>query len=222
MAQIFVSHSKEDEKIVKFFGTIFGSTQVKAIYKEFEGFKDPEAWVDIQRDISRSNAIFILLSENVQSIRHTRDWVVWESALASPMRKDIWLFEPFEVVGSIDVIIPHVDHYFVYEQKNEYQTYIKKIVESYDDSQVLPATLIGAGIGAICETLITKGKRPPILGTIVGGIGGTLLADPSKKRPKGIPVKCSSCNALYNVHMRLDKIRCPICNAVLGLDWSVL
>ena len=181
----------------------------------------PEAWVDIQRDIAYSNAIFILLSQNVQIIKHTRDWVVWESALASHMGKDIWLFEPLNFVGLIDVVIPHVDHYLIYEQKDEYQNYIKQIIESYDDSQVLPATIIGGAVGALAEVILTDDNHPPVLGGLLGGIGGASLADPSKKRPKGIPIRCSNCNAFYNIHMRFEKIRCPACNVILKLNWPM-
>lgn len=148
--------------------------------------------------------------------------MVWESALASPMGKDIWLFEPFESVGSIDIIIPHVDHYIIYEQKDKYQTYIKKIIESYDDSQVLPATIIGGAIGALGEIILTNDEHPPVLGGLLGSIGGAFLADPSKKRPKGVPVRCNNCNALYKIHMKRDKIRCPVCNAILSLNWAYL
>lgn len=208
MAQIFVSHSAEDEEIKKFFGTLFGTTNVKATYKEIEGFSTPEAWLEIQNDIQRSKAIFVLLGPNVQKIQHTRDWVVWESAMASPMRKDIWVFEPYEGLGKIDVIIPHVDHYMVYQQTKDFQDYIRQIIESYDDFQVLQTALTVALLG-----------RGPIRSLIGASIGAS-IADPSRKRPKGVTIECCDCHVSYSIHMRLDNIRCPACNSWLQINWE--
>lgn len=203
MARIFISHSREDTDIVNFFGTICDTTQVKKILKEIEGFRTPEKWAEIQNDIQFSKAIFVILGPHVQEIRPTRDWVVWESALASPMRKDIWVFEPYESLGNIDVIIPHVDHYMVFQQTKDYQEYIKRIIESYDDSAVLPAAAAGG-----------------LLFGPLGILGGALIADPSRNRPPGEPITCVKCQVSYHIHMRLDVIRCPACNTWLKIDWK--
>jgi len=160
MSQIFVSHSARDEEIVNFFAKIFSVTNVKGVFKEIEGFRNPQAWVEIQNDIQLSKAIFVLLGPHVQEIKHTRDWVVWESALGSPMRKEIWVFEPYESLGKIDVIIPHVDHYMIFQQTKEYRDYIRRIIEAYDISPVLPATLVGGIIGgAILGPPGSTGRR---------------------------------------------------------------
>lgn len=97
--------------------TFFSITNVRGVFKEIEGFRTPQAWIEIQNDIQLSRAIFVLLGPHVQEIKHTRDWVVWESAIGSPMRKEIWVFEPYEHLGKIDVIIPHVDHYMIFQEK---------------------------------------------------------------------------------------------------------
>jgi DNA-directed RNA polymerase subunit RPC12/RpoP len=208
MAQIFVSHSADDKEIKGFFGTIFAITNVKAIYKEIGGFSTPEAGLDIQNDIQRSKAIFVLLGPNVQRIRHTRDWVVWESAIASPMHKDIWVFEPHERLGEIDVIIPHVDHYMVYQQTKDYQEYIRQIIESYDDSQVLPNAFKVSALGGSRRDLIRA-----------------LMADPSEKRPIGVPIKCPKCQVshrLHTLHTHLDTIRCPACNSQFHIKEGIV
>jgi len=165
----------------------------------------PEAGLDIQNDIQRSKAIFVLLGPNVQRIRHTRDWVVWESAIASPLHKDIWVFEPHERLGEIDVIIPHVDHYMVYQQTKDYQEYIRQIIESYDDSQVLPNALEVAALGGLRKDLIR-----------------VLMADPSEKRPNGAPIKCPKCQVSYRLHTHLDTIRCPPCNSRFQINRGFL
>ncbi len=214
MAQIFVSHSADDKEIKGFFGTIFAITNVKAIYKEIGGFSTPEAGLDIQNDIQHSKAIFVLLGPNVQRIRHTRDWVVWESAIASPMHKDIWVFEPHERLGEIDVIIPHVDHYMVYQQTKDYQEYIRQIIESYDDSQVLPTALVGAALWQLTEKTLLDAF-----------LIDALIADPSEKRPRGVPIKCPKCQVshrLHTLHTHLDTIRCPACNSQFHIKEGIV
>ena len=76
MAQIFISHSKQDKDIIHFFLEAFAGTKVKPHLEELE--KELPTGVNakkIQGDIQDSNAIFVLLSENVENLKHTRDWV---------------------------------------------------------------------------------------------------------------------------------------------------
>ncbi len=198
------------------------------MFKEIEGFKSEEEYQEIQNDIQKSSAIFILLGENVQNLKHTRDWVVWESAIASTTGKEIWIFEPIELLGKIDVIFPHLSHYLIYKVNQDYQNYIRDIIESYDDADVLPAVFTGSffgGLGGtIAEALFSKGEKLSGIGTLLGiGIVGPIagfLADPSRKRPSGILIRCSECKNKYRIHMKMPKIRCPICNAMLSLNWN--
>lgn len=228
IGQIFISHSRKDKEIVNFFGTLFGSTRVKGVFKEIEGFKSDEEYQEIQNDIQKSSAIFILLGENVQNLKHTRDWVVWESAIASTIGKEIWIFEPIELLGKIDVIFPHLDHYLIYKVNQDYQNYIRDIIESYDDADVLPAVFTGSSFGGlggtVAEALFSKEEKLSGIGTLLGiGIGGAIasfLADPSRKRPSGILIRCSECKNKYRIHIKIPKIRCPICNAMLVLNWD--
>ncbi|MEM3564635.1 MAG: hypothetical protein QXR19_15490 [Candidatus Jordarchaeaceae archaeon] len=211
MSEIFVSHGAKDVKIRRFFSDIFSITNVRGVFKEIEGFRTPQAWIEIQNDIQLSRAIFVLLGPHVQEIKHTRDWVVWESAIGSPMRKEIWVFEPYEHLGKIDVIIPHVDHYMIFQQTKEYQDYIKQIIEAYDTSQVLPATLIGG---------ITGGLLLGPLGALSGAIAGGIIADPLRNKPPGLPFKCEKCFVEYRIHSRSEHIRCPTCNTWYRIDWG--
>ena len=209
MAQIFVSHSGRDKDLVDFFSNIFAGTKVKGVFEEFEKIligKITSSQVAV--DIENSNAIFVILSQNVQNIPHTRDWVVWETGVAK--NKDIWVFEPFKQLGSISVVTPYLRHFVIFEINNSYLAYIRKVVESYDDSHVLPTLLLTTGIGA----LLGKGE-----GAVVGALGGLAISDKSKERPAGIEIRCSKCSSLYNVHIPqgIDTFRCPVCNAFLRI-----
>jgi len=228
IGQIFISHSRRDEEIVNYFGKLFGSTRVKGVFKEIEGFKSGEQSEEIQNDIQNSTAIFILLGENVQKLKHTRDWVVWESAIAKATDKEIWVFEPLAFLGKIDVIIPYANHYMAYIINEGYQVYIRNIIESYDDADVLSAAVaggfIGGGLGTLTEALFSKDEELSGIGTLLGAaIGSGALgywADPSRKCPPGILIKCPECKNRYRIHMKIPKWRCPICNVILTLDWN--
>src|SRR2546422_2947788 len=116
MAQIFVSHSAKDKELVSFLSKAFASTQVKAVFAEFEAIlKGPANAQRIAQDIRISNAVFVLLGRNVQELKHTRDWVGWESgfaaAAAMETNKDIWVLEAIAETDGLSVVIPHLRHY---------------------------------------------------------------------------------------------------------------
>lgn len=109
MAQIFFSHSKQDKDIVHFFLEAFAGTKVKPHCEEFEA--QPPRGIGAEKtaaDIQASNAIFVLLSENVEKLHHTRDWVAWECGTA--LNNDIWVFEPVRSLNRVSVAVPRVTH----------------------------------------------------------------------------------------------------------------
>jgi hypothetical protein len=210
MAQIFISRSGRDKNLVDFFSNILAGTKVKGIFEEFEKILACKITsAQVASDIENSNAVFVILSQNVQNIPHTRDWVVWEAGVAK--NKDIWIFEPLRQFGSISVITPYLKHYIIFEINNPYLGYIRKVVESSDDSHVLPTLLVTTGIGA----LLGKGE-----GAVVGALGGLAISDKSKDRPAGIEIRCFSCSSSYNVHIPqgTNTFRCPVCNAFLRIE----
>lgn len=220
MAQIFVSHSKRDKDLVDFFSNAFATTKVKAIFEEFEKILTGERTShSVVQDIENSKALFVVLSQNVHNIPHTRDWVVWETGVAK--NKDIWVFEPYSQLGGIAIVIPYLRHYVIFGSTKHWLGYIRRIIESYDDSHTLLTVLLtgltGAEIGA---ALSEKDKTG---GAIVGGIGGTIaglaISDRSKKRPMGLNIVCVNCRSSYNIHLPqgMDLFRCPVCNNFLKI-----
>src|SRR5207302_7862397 len=101
----------------------------------------------IARDIEQSNAVFVILSQHVNAIPFTRDWVVLENGIAK--NKDIWVFEPCREFGTINVITPFVKHYVLFDTIDSHLAYLMQIVRSYDDSHMLPTVLAAAGLGAL-------------------------------------------------------------------------
>jgi thiamine biosynthesis protein ThiC len=77
MAQIFISHSAKDTSLKNFINQAFATTKVEAKYEEIEAILDGRRTAQqIAADIGRSNAVFILLGENVEKLRHTQQWVL--------------------------------------------------------------------------------------------------------------------------------------------------
>jgi len=210
MSQIFISHSANDRDWVNFLSNALATTKVKMVVEEFEKIAAQQVNAEqIKKNIIESNAVFVVLTENVNHLQHTRDWVVWESGVASSAKKDVWIFEPLAQVGRVSVVVPHFTHYVLIEQTDSYLAYLRKIVESYDNSDALGAAIAGAGLGA-------AGGLP---GAALGAIGGLILSDKSASRPQGVQISCPKCVSTYRIHIPqgLKSFRCAVCNQNLQL-----
>jgi hypothetical protein len=154
MATIFVSHSQKDKPTIHFFLEAFAGTKVKPHFEEFEKESPSGVTADkIEQDIKQSNAVFILLSENVEHLNHTRDWVNWECGVAK--NKEIWVFEPYGSLGKISIVIPHFNHYVRFEIREDWRKYLLSVIESYDDSHVFP--VLSATTASTASTRTFKG-----------------------------------------------------------------
>jgi hypothetical protein len=215
MAQIFISHSAKDYKIKNFINQAFASTKVEAKYEEIEALLEGRRTApQISADIDRSNAVFVLLGENVERLRHTQNWVTWESGVSSHANKDIWAFEAFEDRAKLSVIIPYLNHQVCFEYTDFWLAYARTVVLSYDDSHVLPA--FSAGVAAAIAT------ENPVAGLVAGGIFALLLCGNKKGPPPGLmAILCSNCKSVYRVHRApaWNVMRCPVCNFQLQLQY---
>lgn len=207
MAQIFVSHSQRDKDTIHFILEAFAGTKVKPHLEELE--KEPPSGVTadkIDRDIQACNAVFVLLSKNVENLKHTRDWVNWECGVAK--NKEIWVFEPVETLGKVSVIVPRLNHYVLFENTDEWRQYLRAIISSYDDSHVIPTLSAATASGALVS------KKDPGAGAMVGffaGLGALIIRNLSQPS-LGVGVKCWKCSSNYKIH-RYGNFRCPVCNA---------
>lgn len=207
VAKIFISHSRQDEGILNLFLRAFQGSGVTDIYREFENPVPVGVIAEIiGRDIEFSSAVFVLLSETVETLPFTRDWILYECGAAGVKEKPLWVFEPYESFGSVSVTIPRFEHYVRFkidEQNREtWRRYIHGIAESYSDTPLLAK----AGLA--------------ILGGIIGGpwvaAGGFLLGSilaPSTDRPAGYATGCPNCRRRFVVHLpnAADAFRCPAC-----------
>ncbi len=211
MAQIFISHSARDTALVDFFSRIGARSKVRLVFEEIEKLVTGSVNAPkIRADIEASNAVFLLLSRHVQSIPHTRDWIVWESGVGH--NKDIWVFETLSDYEQISVVTPFLRHYVLFQPSDLHFPYLNQIVASYDDSGVLPAMAAGGGLGAA----FGGGSA------LFGALAGAALANPARSRPSGLQITCCLCTSSYAIHLpqRVTIFRCPVCNRPLQLPTS--
>jgi hypothetical protein len=211
MAQIFISHSAKDKELINFLSNAGASTKVKLVFEEFEKLVvGPVGSDKIKQDIHSSNAVFIVLSRNVDQTPYTRDWVVWESGIASSSNKDVWIIEEAPEIGQLSIVIPHLRHFVILLRNDNFLSYMIKILESYDDSHVLGTIAAGAGAGAFLGGA----------GALVGAVAGLIMSDKTKNRPTGITIKCVQCSSSYQLHYPegLQYFRCPVCNLSLRFN----
>jgi hypothetical protein len=161
----------------------------------------------IKTDINASHAIMVVLGPQAEALKHTRDWVVWESGNASAVGKDIWVLEAFEDSQKLSVVIPHLRHYVAFHYTDSWLIYLRQIIASCDDSQAIKTIAATTGLGALI------GEGPGAL--IGGGIGLLLAAGAQPKAPPGLPMTCPICQSFYNIHFSAPAMRCPVCNVAI-------
>jgi hypothetical protein len=115
--------------------------------------KGPPNAERIANDIRQSNSVFVLLGKSVEVLKHTRDWVAWESgfaaAAAAQTNKEVWVLEPITEAAQLSIVIPHLRHYVCFNPDDQnWQAYLSQIIASYDDSHFLKVISGGAAVGA--------------------------------------------------------------------------
>lgn len=192
----------------------FAASSVRGVFEEFDAIlKGPANAARIAADVRQSHAVFIVVGVNVERLKHTRDWVAFETGLAAATalqnNKDVWVIEAVAETEQLSVVIPHLRHYVCLDQGNEWwQGYLTQIIASDDDSHFLKAMSLTTAAGAA----IGEGA-----GALVGaGVGFLLATMVSPMRPVGFPVICPQCASSYSVHLSSRRMRCPVCNSRLA------
>lgn len=127
--QVFMSHSKEDPG-VPFFAKAFLGSGVTCRAMELEDIQPPP-WRHIRDEMSRSQAVFVLLSDALLRLRHTANWIAMEVGLACTRNLPVWVFEP--VGADVDFSVPYCTHQARYDpiaSNLDHVREVKKIIES--------------------------------------------------------------------------------------------
>ena len=128
MVSVFVSHSKDDVMIRKFFSEIFTNIGLKAKFMEWTDLTGKYAGDTISKIIRAgffsghdTSALFILLGKGVvnpqsPTPQFTHNWISFEAGAAASCLKPVWVFEEFS--DSIKFPIPFVTDYVNYNIDN--------------------------------------------------------------------------------------------------------
>lgn len=206
MAQIFISHSQRDETIKNLFLRAFRGSGVQDIYREYENAPATGVSAElIRQDIELSSAVFVLLSETVQSLPFTRDWILFECGIAVAKQKPIWVFEPYGSFGRITMTIPSFAHYVRFGETDPWRQYINSIAASYDDTPAI-ARLVVTALGAWVYG---------VPGAVVSLLG-SLAVFPGSEHPEGHPTGCPNCGRAFVAHLpgESEPFRCPNCEFI--------
>ena len=108
--QVFVSHIQRDEQFCDLFDRACARAGIRAFRSEFETIASP-AWQTIEQQVSRSQAIFLLVGEELvksqvradPNWKYTQNWIAYEVGLACQRNIDVWVVCDAKVVINFPV-----------------------------------------------------------------------------------------------------------------------
>lgn len=225
MKHVFVSHSRRDREYLQFLSTAFAASGTEAKYEEYEALSSRVAGQYVANDIRSAEAVFVLLTENVERLQETRDWVAWECGVAHD--KEVWVFEPAAEHSQCSVVIPRISHYVAFHPNDKWIRYVRDLLSSMSKRRAKAlVTTAGGTAGAVAGlsllgslTGVAVLALPPVLPIIALGAVGVYLtnraASPSAQHDsiRSKSFCCEGCGTEFTVHREgACKIRCPICN----------
>ncbi len=184
MKQVFVSHTKKDEKFCDSFDKVCARVGIKAFRSEFEKMSKP-AWKTIKKAMNKSVALFFLVGEelvksqdlNDSKWRYTQNWIAYEMGLACQLGIDVWAI--CDDV-SINFPMPYINNYLTVSLKHRAAfDYLRGVLENYNGGLKFPFPYREA-----------YGKN------------------------YGVSCPYYNCKMEFNLHVKLkpgEKIKCPQC-----------
>ena len=158
MKQVFVSHTKKDERFCDSFDSVCARVGTIAFRSEFEKMSRP-AWKTIKEAMNNSIAMFFLVGEelvrsqdlNDSEWRYTQNWIAYEMGLACQLGIDVWAI-------CDDVLInfpmPYINNYLTVSLKHRPAfDYLRGILEDYKNGRTFRfpyVSPLGNDLGIIC------------------------------------------------------------------------
>ena len=200
MATIFISHSKRDAKLVHDVKKFLENVGHTPIIEEFIPTEKQESipYKEIQKNIDRSDFLFLFLTDNVVMTPHTKSWVNHEVGLAAARSIRLFVFE--RLGEPISFPVPYLTDYALFDMD---QT-----------NDILELQKITKNLGKIRKDILTAAGGAA-LGSVLGPIGMVLGAAAGyyvgPKQPKPTTVKCGTCNTEFNYYSTHKYFCCPVC-----------
>ncbi len=173
MDTVFVAHSKHDTPILSHMQQLIREAGINPIFYQYDiNNVNETAWEQILSAIRQSQALFVILSDNLQSSPHTQNWVGMEVGIACAQKKPVYVFE--NIRQPVLFPIPYLTDYVLYDLNNpQLRILISSVAQTYNMRPQRtgmigfgglgalffgPAGLIG---GAILGAITNKPKQPP-------------------------------------------------------------
>ena len=146
--QVFVSHTKKDEKFCDAFDRVCARVGIIAFRSEFEKMSKP-AWKTIKEAMNKSIAMFFLVGEKLvksQDLkdpewRYTQNWIAYEMGLACQLGIDVWAI--CDDVP-INFPMPYINNYLTVSLRHRPAfDYLRGILEMYKKGQTFPYPYVG-------------------------------------------------------------------------------
>ncbi|GAH85935.1 unnamed protein product, partial [marine sediment metagenome] len=205
MDKVFITHSRHDAPILTHITELVKTVGVEPILYQYEYMHTATAWQEIRDDIRRSHAVFVVLSNNLNSSAHTQNWVGWEVGVACAFNKRVWVFE--ELYRTVSFPIPYLTDYVAYELSNpQLRQLISAVARGYNLEPQLMSTVGVGGLGALFF-----GWPGLVIGAIIGNIVG------KPEQAPYIDLMCYhlDCKTSFRMYVWLDELECPACRRTL-------
>ncbi len=186
--EIFLSHSRKDLNLVNTVKKALGLLNYHTIvYEDLpENLKPWEDRDNIRNLISRSQLIFLFLTNNVISLKHTLTWVQYEDHIASIYNKPVIVFEELLPVSAANLPILYFTDVVSWAGLTADPMKIQEIAKSFSSSGAVVRAVAGGAIGAIF------GPIGVLLGALVG-----LVSTPQNPLQNIPAITCPNCKYTF-------------------------
>jgi hypothetical protein len=139
MASVFISHSKSDKGIKKFFRVSIEKIKLKPILMEYEDWTNKNPAIEIPNRIRNEDCkcLIVLLGKRIlfpngYNYSFTHNWVGCEIGLAKCRGIPIIVFEEdsMDFKENVEFPVPLVGHYIRYNQNSANSIYIGEVLKS--------------------------------------------------------------------------------------------
>lgn len=212
MDTVFITHSRHDAPILSHIHQLVQEADVTPIFYRYDINLAMTAWEEILRAIRNSQALFVMLSNNLSSSAHTQNWVGMEVGIACALGKPVWVFE--ELHRQVSFPIPYLTDYIPYDLSNPHlRILISSAARAYN---MQPQRAGMVGLGALGALLFGP------VGLIGGAILGALVARP--QQPPYVNLLCYhlDCKLRFRSYVWLDEMECPACRRTLRFQTQAL
>ena len=201
--EIFLSHSRKDLNLVDTVKKALGLLDYHTIvYEDLpENLKPGKDLDNIRNLISQSQLVFLFLTNNVVSLKHTLTWVQYEDHVASMYNKPVIVFQEQLPVSTTSFPILYFTDVISWTGLTADPMKIQEIAKSFSSSGAVVRAVAGGAIGAIF------GPIGALLGALVG------LASTPQNPLQNIPtVTCPNCKYTFRYWGNENTLfYCPNC-----------